>query len=308
MKLEDVDRTMYETLRAELVTAGLIVDITSFPADTDAYQVARRDLAQSNGLGEVAELFGVGNPKKRDTKTNAKVTVNRKDQRPGAVGASPEFKFLPVVDLQSGETTFNKYMMWDQTYSITYEIRTAARNVSMDRLLQQAIDRVFGLRRFIPCWSSITTAFTIAEEDMLFVRLSQSAEVSSAEDMIERVIRIEVDDVFISDMRLLESGIAEMSEVIPTIGGAPFPAMTAQQFVNVSGLSCANLNDPVSGLTYDQLVQCLIRRYDFSDTNTQNRLTDGQVAQLIAWLGSSGPPPDPMQPTGEYLAYAIGHP
>lgn len=304
MKLEDVDRTVYQNLRVKLVLDQLIVDVTTV-ADPAAYMIARRDLAAANGLGLVSELFGVGAPKKRDTKSNSKITIDRKDARPGTVGGSPAIRFIPRdVD---GTIVFDKYKLWDQTYNFVYEIRTMSETAEMDRRIQETIDRVFGVRRYIKSWDDATQLFLTTEESMLFVKLQNSVQVASVDDFIERVIRIEIDDVFISNMELLQAAIPEMSSVTMNIEGlVEFPNMTVQQFVDVHALSCPNLNDLVVGITYEQIRDCLLTRIDFSDTNTQNHFTDGQIAQIIAWLGTLTPPDEEPPPSDLYFAHAIG--
>ena len=60
--------------------------------------------------------------------------------------------------------------------------------------------------------------------------------------------------------------------------------------VDVTGLSCQNLNDPFNGLTATQRLNCILPTYDFSDDTVFNALTDQQEADLRARLGSSTPP------------------
>lgn len=55
--------------------------------------------------------------------------------------------------------------------------------------------------------------------------------------------------------------------------------------VDVSGLSCSNLNDASLGLTDQQRLVCVLPGYDFADSTVQNALTAQQVADLTAWLG-----------------------
>lgn len=55
--------------------------------------------------------------------------------------------------------------------------------------------------------------------------------------------------------------------------------------VDLSRLTCTNLNDPTYGVTYQSLINCLLPRLDFSDLATQAKVTQGQREDLTVWLG-----------------------
>ncbi len=61
--------------------------------------------------------------------------------------------------------------------------------------------------------------------------------------------------------------------------------------VPLSGITCANLLDPVNGLTELQRNGCILPTYDFTDLDTQTGVTLQQRADLIAWLCDGGPVP-----------------
>jgi hypothetical protein len=58
--------------------------------------------------------------------------------------------------------------------------------------------------------------------------------------------------------------------------------------VDVSGLSCTNLNHPTLGLTTQQRLTCILGGYDFSDAATLAALTVQQRADLEDEFGGSG--------------------
>lgn len=219
MKFDDIHRTLYMNLRKRLIQDQLILDLGLYTGGQETqYAADLSALGVTNGLGSAAELFGVGASEKRVTKADSRVVINHKDSRPGAVGASPVIKFVPYEE--AGVTKFRKYKMWDQTYTLIYEIRTVAASSAMDRKLQEALDAVFGMRRYIPFWNG--TAFSTDEAEWIFVQFQQSTEVTATE-LIERVYRLVVDDVFIGDMELLGEGIPEITDITPVINTIPFP-------------------------------------------------------------------------------------
>jgi hypothetical protein len=58
--------------------------------------------------------------------------------------------------------------------------------------------------------------------------------------------------------------------------------------VDVSGLSCTNLNHPTLGLTTQQRLTCILGGYDFSDAATLAALTTQQRTDLEAEFGQDG--------------------
>lgn len=289
MTLETLDRSIYQWLMTKLVAANAMVNILDFPPgqETD-YLAAQVTLKGSNGLGEVVQLYGQGRPEARDTKAGAKVTINRSDTRPGQIGGAPSEILLPY-DV-GGQTFYRRYRVQDRTYDITYDIRTTAVRTVTDRVIQECIDRAFGQRNYIPQWDSDTEAFSTAEEDMLFIEYMNSISLPDSE-FNERILRYRLVDVWVNDLELLEEGITQLRQVTLDINGIDFPVDSVPN-VDVHALSCDNLNDPVVGITYDQILSCLIGRLNFSDTDTQNALSSGQIAQLNAWLGTGGGPTD----------------
>lgn len=59
--------------------------------------------------------------------------------------------------------------------------------------------------------------------------------------------------------------------------------------IDLTGLTCEQLNDEDLGLTEDQLLDCILPEYDFSSEDVLEALTDQQEADLTAAFGGGGP-------------------
>lgn len=298
MKFDDIHRTLYMNLRKRLVQENVILDLTLYSAgQDDQYKADLAAKAASNGLGAVAELFGVGPSEKRVTKADSRVVINHKDSKPGSVGASPVVKFEPYDD--NGTTKFRKYKMWDQTYTLVYEIRTVAASSAMDRKLQECLDAVFGMRRYIPFWNG--TAFSTNEAEWIFVQFQQSVETTTTE-LVERVYRLVVDDVFIGDMELLGEGIPEITDITPVINTIPFPPPEPEPD-DCEPVRVHNTDD-----TYDETVPAgqvhQLPNVTHTDSDGSPVVLPG-MTPFVATLCSGGGGPAPVD---YYYAIAMGHP
>ncbi len=305
MKFEDIDRTIYHNLRKRLALDQLAVDVLLFPPGQEAaYKAAQVALGVSNGLGAVVGLYGVGQSEARDTKSDSKVVINRKDARPGEVGGAPELKYIPYVD-DNGDPKWRRYKYWDRCYNVVYEIRTTAKKSAVDRAIQESITAALGAQKFIKFWNTQTLLFSNAEEDMIFLRLQQSTEVTSAE-MIERVIRYEVTDVFISEMELLEENIPPLIEVGINIDPIEFnyPPDPADPDPG----SCQPVRILNSDSTYDQTAASgsthALPNVVHTDSDGSPVSRPGMVP-FVATLCSGGGGPAPVD---YYYAIAMGHP
>lgn len=289
MSLVQIDRSVYRHLLNRLVAANLTVDPAAYvPGQEALYEAALQAAKLANGTGAVLKLSGVGATESRDGLEDSKIVIDRAHEDPGSVGAAPTVRYHTYDD--NGVTKFRKVRMFGRTYDLGYEIRYFTKVAAMDRAIRECISLAFGEQKYIPRYSPVDG--TPQEgEDMLFVRFTHARKMLGTE-FIERVIRIEFTDVTIVEEEVLQDGIVQLTEIIPVVEGLyPFPPITADEFVDVSGLSCAVLNHPDTGLTQQQIINCLLGRIDFSDTDTQNHLTAGQVAQLEAWLGAASGTP-----------------
>lgn len=285
MDFETLDRSLYNWLRLKLVAANLTVDIFAYPPGSETtYTAAQMALKNSNGFDEVVELYGVGRTETRGPKAGGKITINRKEEHPGSIGGSPAEAYLTYYD--GGILKYKRVREQDQSYDVIYEIRTTTARTVTDRAVQMALDTAFGVRRYIPHWNSATETFSTEESDYLFVDLMRNLELPK-DEFNARSILIKVCDVFINTREVIEEGIVPLTQVRLTVNGVgsmglpPLP----DDGCNLPGMSCEALNAPITGLTYPQLINCILPRLDFSDVTTQARVSLGQRNALRDWLG-----------------------
>ena len=112
MKIEEIDRGIFEAIRLLLVSEGLLPDITLYP-DTPTglanYLAAKETLKASIFDNEIVEIKGVGASYKRGKKVTSTIFVDRTGEDKGDVGgfAVSDFDEYQTEDPEP-ETRFNK--------------------------------------------------------------------------------------------------------------------------------------------------------------------------------------------------------
>lgn len=183
--LEQLDRTIFEHLRLEVVRAGYLPDITQYTTGT-AWQAARNTLRGTVG-GQLIDVFGVGSGDERDELTGAKIIVNRTDERNGDIGAGGTI-MTPIVD------GFTKSTLPQTCSSITYEIVINADSVKYERLMSNIVSRAFGKMKHI---SVVNSNGSLSSTDRLFIRLVQKFDQSNL-NFLQKLCTFIVDDIFLS--------------------------------------------------------------------------------------------------------------
>lgn len=205
VSLEIVDRTLFEYIRREVVTQGLLPDWRTFNVGTInerqiAYEAAKSAMRES---GELVEVYGVGSAKARGTKAISMITVDRKNVLNGSVGGSG------VVYTDNGDDTFSKHEMPDSTCNVIYEIRGICNTTASERKTAKALANVFGRRRGIKALDLFTEDF---DGEHLIIE-SQGSVSLNTDDFIEWVHTFQIVDAWIDEAVLISANIVPLTTV-----------------------------------------------------------------------------------------------
>jgi len=197
---EEIDRTIFELIRLEIVRLGFLPDVTSYLTDNAAYQVAKNNLRNTLDDKQLIDIFGVGTTDARDEKTVNKITVRRKEAPKGTLGGFPVVEYDPIT-VGNTVTGFNKFKMPEHTKNIKYEIRYISRSVKFARIMSQIIEDTIGVRRYINPVKNDGSFDTVKN---FFIEMSNEVDVSD-DNVIEYLFTYDVKDVFIQRRRQINT-------------------------------------------------------------------------------------------------------
>lgn len=188
--LEEIDRTLYECLRLELVSLGYLPDIVQFNTEND-YLKAKKDI--EDGKGFVVELHGVGSTEVRDAVQVCNVTLDRKGIPAGSLGGGT-FQYIP-----NSNGKFDKEQIPSMSSNVTYEVRVLSNSTKSERIITEMLLRVFGHRVYIPVLQQYNP-----DKKKNFLLISQGSVNVTATNLLERVFTFVVPDVWLGKSALIE--------------------------------------------------------------------------------------------------------
>lgn len=203
---EIIDRTIFEYLRVALVNAGLLPDVNDYTNDATGYLAAIEAIKAGRADGAFAEVFGCGMWFAREETTSHRIVISRRGtSNRGRIGGFPSQKYEAQED-----GSFNKVQYPDMTKDLRYKIVVVTKSMSMYRQLGSLIENVLGNRSYLP---SIKDDFTLTGEP-IYVRQHGDLD-TSMEEVLERQFLYEVEDVWLKDFKVLQTGIPQLVSVVP---------------------------------------------------------------------------------------------
>jgi len=197
MTITDIDRTIFELLRLELVAGGNLPDITTLSAKED-YQAAK-DAIESDETKELIDCMGVGPMDGKIGIRMNRINISREGKTVGATGGFPSIEFDLVSGVEGeGSAVYNKLFLPDSSRDIDYEIRIYCNKISSERIISSIIDRILGARRHLFIFDE--TVFSTDPNDAFLIELTNEVDIDSTE-LIEKVYKYRVVDVFITEHR-----------------------------------------------------------------------------------------------------------
>lgn len=203
--LDELDRTLYELLRLELVSAGLLPDITVM-ANEAAYIAAKAAIRAANK--EVVEIFGVGAAPARDEKTTSKIVIQRKGVVGGSIGANNLVHYRPYV-AAGNVNKFRKIKYPSMTKSIRYEVRIIASGRDTEVILTNILYKVLGQQKCLNAFDGVS-AFGSKK---FVLNYDGDVDLNGGGAFMERLFSYSINDIFIDTETVISSNIVPMITV-----------------------------------------------------------------------------------------------
>lgn len=143
--IEDVERSLFESIRLILVEHGYLPDITQF-TDDDAGVLAWNTAIQTviANKGFCIELFGSSSSQKKYEKKIPRMVILPKRFIPGDLGSGPEALYEPTLD-----NKFTKLRQADRTSEYQYEIALISNSAKQDRIMHSVLKVAIPSRGYV---------------------------------------------------------------------------------------------------------------------------------------------------------------
>jgi len=201
----EIDRLFFEHLRRNMVTYGRLPDILQYNNAPGAWRDAREAIAAS-GVGLI-DVYGDSAEVDKDAKSFSRFVIINKGETPGSVSGTGTFYFEHVSGEGAGKI-HSKKVNPDISEDIEYEIRVISNNVADDRFMRLVLKNLFGGRRYL---TTVDATGNYTEKRAL-VEYNGSVTMSYM-DVIERVYKYTVRDVFIQEHQVIQANIPALSTV-----------------------------------------------------------------------------------------------
>lgn len=197
--LEELDRSIFELIRLEIVAMGYLPDVVQYPNAKD-YEAAKQQIIQNKGF--IIEVDGVGSGEARGERVMCSISVDRKDITMGSIGGN-------TVQYRKVNDKFTKERVPQATSNIMYDIRIYTNSLAKERLISEMIYDIIGHRNY----------YRIAEEyntfgDKKFFGISKGDISMAKGKQLERLFKFEVEDVWIGRNKVLTNNIVPLTSVV----------------------------------------------------------------------------------------------
>ena len=197
-----IERSLFETIRLELVDKGYLPDVTAYPNTPIGVQEYESDLNTiANGpLGFAIELFSEGSNHGKGVKKVPRIVLNSGSFLPGALGGDPQRFF------KDNGTNFTAKVTPPQSVDFYVDFNLVSENVKQERILNAILALSIPRRGYIPYYTDSSTRF--------FTRyLNYYDADSTKEGIIEKVYGYEIPDVWdVNDVTFANS-ISKISQI-----------------------------------------------------------------------------------------------
>ena len=207
MKIEMIDRAIYERIRVALVSAGLLPDSTLFP-DTQSFLAAKEVLRSNLADGQIVEISGVGSSYARGGKTSCRVIIDNKGETDGTISCLDVRDYESYTDV-NGKRKFNKMLYPPVSKNVSYEIRFIATSIQKERLLKAILNTALSSRKTL---KGIKDDGSEDAESFVLKRTGL-VNVSSVDNISEYMYSYLVVDVWLEEKTLLRANIPTMDNV-----------------------------------------------------------------------------------------------
>lgn len=157
LTLSQLDNGIFEVLRKEFVRLGVLPDITAYvgtAAQINTQYNAAKAVLRTAGV-TIMEVFSVGGYQSRGELNQCNIIVDRKTSKPAATGTGRVFEYT-LVD--RAQPKFDKAISTDSKFDIPYSISYVCKLTAHSEIIEAAIMRVIGARKYITALKDDATA------------------------------------------------------------------------------------------------------------------------------------------------------
>ena len=214
---EEVDRTVYNTIRLLLVAGNHLPDVMSFPATEQGkldYQAAKDALGD-----DLIEIFGVGTGNRRGLKDCNRIVINRKNGSPASsgMGGYPATKLVQTVPNPAtpADKRWRKEYLPDAALDLHYDIRVISSTTKYERVMSTVLHTAIGLRRYMLAYSPDLSALS-GKNFLVFYNTDTEIAADYLNDWAERMYFYTVADIW------LDTGLHTISDAIVPLTSIDF--------------------------------------------------------------------------------------
>lgn len=198
---EVIERSLFETIRLELVDKGYLPDITLYadtPAGHELYDTAINTIVET--LGFAIEIFSTGTNKAKMIKKIPRIVIKAGSFLPGSLGGSPSKYY-------SDQGTYYKAMVTPpQTVDFYIDYHLVSETIAQERVLSSILALAIPRRAYITRYDDSTKTF--------FSRYLNYYNIDEADEGIsEKVYKYEIPDCWDTEDREVEDNVAKLNEV-----------------------------------------------------------------------------------------------
>jgi hypothetical protein len=182
LTIDDIDKSIYEHLRKEVVLMGYLPDIL------DADYEAQREVIRTS-KGQLIDVFAPAPWQSRDMKELSRFVIDRVDTIKGKLfgGGTIEERII-----ENGVERIKVFNLPDNSRTLVYEVRFATDNADYELLAHDIIAKVFGMIKRLSCLSERE-----GTEGLDFRIVWKGEYNASKYDFYERVFTFHVEDLFL---------------------------------------------------------------------------------------------------------------
>ncbi len=201
---ELIERSLFETIRLELVDKGYLPDIAdtvTYPDNNTGWAQWEADIdAIVASMGFSIELFSVGNNESKGVKKVPRIVLESGNFLPGALGGDPQRYFEDVG------SSYTALVTPPQTVDFYLNIHLVSNKAQQLRVLNSILALSIPRRGYIPYYNDSTKTF--------FARYLNYYNQSSEDDgILEHVYAYEIPDCWDISNREVFTNIAKIEEI-----------------------------------------------------------------------------------------------
>lgn len=195
---ENLERSLFETIRLELIDKGYLPDITDtvrYSQDSSGWANWKTDLeAIKDSMGFFIELYGTGTGESKGEKSTPRIVIESDNFLPGALGGDSTKGFI----WNEANNNYDVYITPPQSVDFYINFRLAANSIKQLRILNSILAISIPRRAYINFISDPTKSF--------FIRyLNYYQEDQESSGILEHIYAYEIPDCWDREDKSLDN-------------------------------------------------------------------------------------------------------